>query len=131
MTWFFLSSYVLIIRLFINLMSSMFITSHIFCAIDSSTKTYFVTSIFIIVIKKCFFIKQFINIEFSSNKSFFIKKNWYNQLIRLRRVFDEDYSFFEFFVFFTFISAIFDFLSFEQSLLRWSDSSQLKHLFFS
>jgi hypothetical protein len=75
MIWFFLSSYALIIRFFTNLMSSMFIMSQILCAIDWSTKTYSVISIFIIVIDENFLIKQSINTEFSSNKSFFIRKD--------------------------------------------------------
>jgi hypothetical protein len=58
------------------------------------------------------------------------QKWWNDQIFRLRSVFNEDYSFFDFFVsFFTFISTILNFLSFEQSRLKWFYSSQLKHLF--
>jgi hypothetical protein len=57
------------------------------------------------------------------------QKWWNNQVFRLRDVFNEDYFLFDFFVsFLTFISTILNFLNFEQSRLKWLDSSQLKHL---
>jgi hypothetical protein len=86
---------------------------------------------FIIVMMKILSLNtQFINTNVSSNKSFSIKNDEMIKFFRFRNVFNEDYSFLDFFVsFFTFISSILNFLSFEQSRLKWFDSLQLKYSF--
>ncbi len=129
-TWSFFSSYTLINLFFISWTDSIFRVSQSDCATDSSMNAYSVTSMSILLWWEFCLSTHNLSTQMSRRISHSLSKIWNNQVFCLRSVFNEDYSFFEFSAsFFTFISATLDFRNFEQSLLRCSDSSQLKHFF--